>query len=113
VADGVWICCDVIIGEFLLVGSSAFPKVPGEVVEPLFAQIVEHETGEVLEVFETLFELMDFSFEIKEVLKPFFNGGIWNGEVEEDVSFLEIGSSVVKFEIVNGKDVVGDEVVDE
>jgi len=55
---------------------------------------------------------VNFSFNIKKVLKSFFYGGIWNSEVEEDVSFLEISGSIVKFEIVDRKDVVGDEVVD-
>jgi len=36
-ADGIWIWCDVVVGQFLLILSSAFPKVSCEVVESFFA----------------------------------------------------------------------------
>jgi len=56
---------------------------------------------------------VDFLFDIEKVLKSFFDGGIRDGEFEKDVSFLEVGSSVVEFEVMDGEDVVGDEVIDE
>jgi len=61
-----------------------------------------------LEVFKALFELVDFSFDVEEVLKSFFDG-----EFEEDVSFLEVAGCVVEFKVVNREDMVGDEVLDE
>jgi len=66
-----------------------------------------------LEVFEALFELMDFSFDVEEVLKSFFDGGVGDGEFKKDVSFLEVGGCVMEFEVMDGEDMVGDEVVDE
>jgi len=36
-ADGVWIWGNIIIGQFLLIISSAFPKVPSKVIESFFA----------------------------------------------------------------------------
>ena len=59
-----------------------------------------------------MFELVDFLFNVEKVLEPFFNGRIRDGEFEEDVSFLEISGSIVEFEVMDGEDVVGDEVVD-
>jgi len=56
---------------------------------------------------------MDFSFDVEEVLKSFFDGGVRDGEFEKDVSFLEIGGCIMEFEVVNREDMVGDEVVDE
>jgi len=56
---------------------------------------------------------MDFFFDVKKVLEPFFNGRVRNSEFEKEVSFLEVGGSVMEFEVVNGEDVVGDEIVDE
>ena len=35
-ADGVWVWCDMIVGQFLLICSSAFPEVSGEVVKSFF-----------------------------------------------------------------------------
>ena len=66
-----------------------------------------------MEVFEALFELVDFSFDVEKVLKSFFDGGVGDGEFKEDVSFLEVGSCVMEFEIMNGENMVGDKVVDE
>jgi len=60
-----------------------------------------------------LFQLVDFFLDVEKVLESFFNGRIRGGEFEKDVSFLEVGGSVVEFEVVNGEDMVGDEVVDE
>ena len=36
-ADRVWVWCDVVVGQFLLIISSTFPKVPSEVIESFFA----------------------------------------------------------------------------
>jgi len=36
-ADGVWVWRDMVVGQFLLIVSSAFPKVPSEMVESFFA----------------------------------------------------------------------------
>jgi len=36
-ADRVWVWGNVVVGQFLLVVSSAFPKVPSKVVESFFA----------------------------------------------------------------------------
>ena len=55
---------------------------------------------------------MDFLFDIEKILKSFFNGRIRDGEFEKDVSFLEVGGSVVEFEVMDGEDMVGDEIVD-
>ena len=66
-----------------------------------------------MEIFELLFKLVNLSFNVEKVLKLFFNGGIGNGNFKENISSLEIGSGVVKFKIMNGEDVVGNEVVDE
>jgi len=56
---------------------------------------------------------MDFLFDVEKVLKSFFDGRIRDGEFEKDVSFLEVGGGVMEFEVVDGEDVVGDEIVDE
>ena len=56
---------------------------------------------------------MDFLFDVEKVLKSFFDGGIGDSKFEKDVSFLEVGGGVVEFEVVDGEDVVGDEIVDE
>jgi len=55
---------------------------------------------------------MDFFFDVEKVLKPFFNGRVGNSEFEKEVSFLEVGGSVVEFEVMDGEDVVGNEIVD-
>jgi len=55
---------------------------------------------------------VDFLFDIEKILKSFFNGRIRDGEFEKDVSFLEVGGSVVEFEVMDGEDMVGDEIVD-
>jgi len=65
-----------------------------------------------LEVLETLFELVDFLFNIEKVLKSFFNSRIRDGEFEKDISFLEVGGGVVEFEVMDGEDMVSDEIVD-
>ena len=36
-ADGIWVWGNVVIGQFLLIISSAFPEIPGEVIESFFA----------------------------------------------------------------------------
>ena len=36
-ADGVWIWGNIVIGQFLLIISSAFPEIPGEMIESFFA----------------------------------------------------------------------------
>ena len=36
-ADRIWVWCNVVVGQFLLIVSSAFPKVPGKVIESFFA----------------------------------------------------------------------------
>jgi len=56
---------------------------------------------------------VDFFFDVEKVLKPFFNGRVRDGEFEEYVSFLEVCGCVVEFEVVDGEDVVDDEIVDE
>jgi len=56
---------------------------------------------------------MDFLFDVEKVLKSFFDGGIRDGEFEKYVSFLEIGGSIVEFEVMDREDMVGDEIVDE
>ena len=56
---------------------------------------------------------MDFLFDVEKVLEPFVDGWVRGGEFEKDVSFLKVGSSVVEFEVVDGEDMIGDEVVDE
>ena len=56
---------------------------------------------------------MDFFFDVEKVLEPFVDGWVRGGEFEKDVSFLEVGGSVMEFEVMNGEDMVGDEVVDE
>ena len=66
-----------------------------------------------MEVFEALFELVNFSFDVEKVLKSFFDGRVGDGEFKKDVSFLEVGGSVMEFEVMNGEDMIGDEVVDE
>ena len=55
---------------------------------------------------------MDFFFDVEKVLEPFFNGRVGNGEFEKEVSFLEVGGSVMEFEVMDGEDVVGNEIVD-
>jgi len=55
---------------------------------------------------------MDFLFDVKKVLKSFFDGRVRDSEFEKDVSFLEVGGSIVEFEVMDGEDVVGDEIVD-
>ena len=37
VADGIRVWSNVVVGQFLLIVSSAFPKVSGEVIESFFA----------------------------------------------------------------------------
>jgi len=66
-----------------------------------------------LKVFEALFQLVDFFFDVEKVLESFFNGWVGNSEFEKEVSFLEVSGSVMEFEVVDGEDVVGDEIVDE
>ena len=56
---------------------------------------------------------MHFSFDVEKVLELFFDGGIGDGQFEENVSFLVVSSSVMEFKIVDREDAVGDEVVDE
>jgi len=56
---------------------------------------------------------MYFLFDVEKVLESFFDCGIRDGEFEEDVLFLEVGGSIVEFEVVDGEDVVGYEIVDE
>ena len=34
--DGVWVWCDAVVGQFLLIVLLAFPKVPGKVIESFF-----------------------------------------------------------------------------
>ena len=65
-----------------------------------------------MKIFEALFELMNFLFDVEKVLEPFVDGRIRGGEFEENISFLEIGGSIVEFEVMDGEDVVGDKVVD-
>ena len=65
-----------------------------------------------MKIFKALFELMDFLFDVEEVLKSFINGRVKGGEFEEYVSFLEICGSIVKFKVVDRENVVGDEIVD-
>jgi len=65
-----------------------------------------------LKVFEALFQLVDF-FDVEKVLEPFFNSWVGNSEFEEEVSFLEVGGSVMEFEVVDGENVVGNEIIDE
>jgi len=36
-ADGIWVWCDLVVGQFLLIVSSAFPKVSGEMIKSFFA----------------------------------------------------------------------------
>jgi len=55
---------------------------------------------------------MNFLFDVEEVLKSFFNGRIRDGEFEQEVSFLEVGGSVMEFKVMDGEDVVGNEIVD-
>jgi len=38
---------------------------------------------------------MDFLFDVEKVLKSFFDGRIRDGEFEKNVSFLEVGGSIV------------------
>jgi len=102
----------VVVGQFLLIILSAFPKVLSEMVESFFAEIVEHETRKFLKVFEMSLEVMDFLFDIEKVLKSLFDGRIGNSEFEKEVSFLEVGGSIVEFEVMDGEDVVGNEIVD-
>jgi len=110
--NGIWVWGNVVVGQFLLIISSTFPKIPSEVIKSFFAQIVEHEAGKFLEILEALFELVYFSFDVEKVLKSFFNGGVGDSEFEKDVSFLEVGGSVMEFEVVDGENVIGDEIVD-
>jgi len=35
--DGIWVWCDTVVGQFLLIILSAFPKVLGEMIESFFA----------------------------------------------------------------------------
>jgi len=56
---------------------------------------------------------VDFFFDVEKVLEPFFNGRVRDGEFEEYVSFLEICGCVMEFEVMDRKDVVGNEIVDE
>ena len=37
VADGIRVWSNVVVGQFLLIISSAFPKVPSEVIKSFFA----------------------------------------------------------------------------
>ena len=65
-----------------------------------------------MEVFEALFELVNFLFDVKEIFESFFNGWVRGSEFGKDVSFLKVSGGVVKFEVVDRENVVGDEVVD-
>ena len=55
---------------------------------------------------------MNFLFDVEKVLELFVDGRIRGSEFEEYVSFLEICGSVMEFEVVDGEDVVGNEIVD-
>ena len=65
-----------------------------------------------MKIFEALFELMDFLFDVEKVLESFVDGRVRSSEFEEYVSFLEVCGSVMEFEVVDGEDVIGDKVVD-
>ena len=56
---------------------------------------------------------MDFLLDVKKVLEPFFDSWIRGDKFEKDVSFLKVSGGIVKFEVVDREDVIGDEVVDE
>ena len=36
-ADGIWVWCNIVVGQFLLICSSAFPEIPGEMIKSFFA----------------------------------------------------------------------------
>ena len=36
-ANWIWVWCNIVVGQFLLICSSAFPEIPGEMIESLFA----------------------------------------------------------------------------
>jgi len=35
--DGIWVWCNTVVSQFLLIVSSTFPKVPSKMIESFFA----------------------------------------------------------------------------